>query len=88
MNLDTYESGALANVFVTLPSREAACTIDAVDELGALDLRLLRGGYTLADEPGNLDFRAFVLERIAAIGYAIHGYDVAVLRARTQDPIS
>jgi hypothetical protein len=76
MNLDTYESAALLDVFVTLPSAEARTMIAMVDKLAALELRLVRSSYTLASDASGA-FRELVLTGIATCGYAVHGFDLA-----------
>jgi len=77
MNLDTYESAALLDVFVTLPTVEARSMIALVDKLAALKLRLVRGSYTLASDAATGAFRELVMTEIAACGYAVHGFDLA-----------
>jgi hypothetical protein len=77
MNLDTYESAAVRDVFVTIPSAEARMTIAMVDKLAALRLRLVRSSYTLACNAPACAFRDLVLTDIAACGYAVHGFDIA-----------
>ena len=77
MQLNTYESGALRDVFVTVPSAEAQMTLAVVDKLAKLRLKLVRHGYTVSDDSRNLPFLEFVSMEIAASGYAVHGYDLA-----------
>jgi hypothetical protein len=77
MNLDTYESGAIPDVFVTIPSAGAAATIASVKKLAALRLRLVRARYTLRSNAANAAFVKFVGTQIASSGYALHGFDLA-----------
>ena len=77
MNLDTYESAAVPDVFVTVPSAEAGTTIAMVDMLVALRLSLVRPHYKLVSDARMDAFRELVLTEIAACGYAVHGFDVA-----------
>jgi hypothetical protein len=76
MNLDTYESAAIPDVFVTIPSAEARTTIATVDKLGALRLHLVRHGYRLRSDLRNRAFVDLVSTEIALRGYAVHGFDV------------
>jgi hypothetical protein len=76
MNLDTYESGAIPDVFVTIPSVEALATIAAVEMLAALRLRLVRARYTLHSNAGNAAFVELVATQIALSGYAVHGFNL------------
>jgi len=77
MNLDTYESAAVLDVFVTLPTAEARTMIAVVDKLAALKLRLVRSSYTIAPDASAGAFRELVLTEIATCGYAVHGFDIA-----------
>lgn len=77
MNLDTYESAAIPDVFVTLPSMEAATTLLAVDKLAVLRLCLVRRSYTLHSDARNRAFVEFVRGEIADNGYAVHGFNLA-----------
>jgi hypothetical protein len=77
MNLDTYESGAIPDVFVTIPSVGALATIASTRKLAALRLRLVRSRYSLASSAGNAAFAKFVGAEIASSGYAMHGFDLA-----------
>lgn len=85
MDLNTYESRAIADVFVTLPSAEAA-TIVLVDKLAAMRLTLVRGGYCLDSRTDGETFLALVSEGIANSGYAVHGFDLAFLDHRAGAP--
>ena len=76
MNLDTYESDAIPDVFVTIPSVEARTTIATVDKLGALRLHLVRHDYRLRSNLRNCAFVELVSTEIATRGYAVHGFDV------------
>jgi len=80
MRLNTYESRAIPDVFVTLPRTEARSLIAMVDKLTALRLRLFRGDYTISEESDDLHFLELVTTRIAEDGYVLHGFDVAVGR--------
>jgi len=80
MHLNTYESRTIPDVFVTLPSTEARSLIAIVDKLSALRLKLFRGDYTVSAEPDDLQFLELVTARIAEDGYALHGFDLAVMR--------
>jgi hypothetical protein len=86
MHLNTYESAAIPDVFVTLPSNEAPFVIAMVDTLTAMQLRLFRGDYTVSGEPADLEFLELVTTRIADKGYALHGFDLAVGRGDGGDP--
>ena len=77
MNLDTYQSAAIPDVFVTVPSAEARALLVAVDKLVALRLRLVRPCYRLFSDAGNGAFMEFVSAEIALSGYAVHGFNVA-----------
>ena len=77
MNLDTYQSAAIPDVFVTCPSVEARWTIASVDKLSALRLELVRPRYTLSSTTHNTAFVEFVNAEIALSGYAVHGFDLA-----------
>jgi hypothetical protein len=83
MQLDTYESRTIPDVFVTLPSAEAPFVIAMVDKLSALRLRLFRADYTISAEPDDVHFLELVTTRIAEDGYLVHGFDVAVARRDT-----
>jgi len=82
MNVDTYESAAIPDIFVTVPSVEARTTLVAVDRLAALRLHLVRPRYTLLSEGGNTAFVEFVSAEIALSGYALHGFNVAFEQRR------
>ncbi|HET7403844.1 MAG TPA: hypothetical protein VFJ62_18740 [Usitatibacter sp.] len=77
MNLDTYQSALLHDVFVTIPSAEAGTTIAMVDSLAALRLSLVRPHYQIPSHARMDAFRELVLTEIAARGYAVHGFDIA-----------
>jgi len=77
MNLDTYESGVIPDVFVTIPSVGALATIASVKKLAALQLLPVRTRYTLHSNAGNAAFVKFVRTQIASSGYAMHGFDIA-----------
>jgi len=87
MNMDTYESAAIPDVFVTCPSAEARATLMAVDKLAALRLRLVRPGYTLDSDAGNKAFVEFVCAEIALSGYAVHGFNVAFDKRSRRRPL-
>jgi hypothetical protein len=76
MNLDTYESAAIPDVFVTMPSAEARTTIATVQKLAALRLHLIRHGYTLRCDLRNRAFAELISTQIATSGYAVHGFDL------------
>lgn len=77
MRLNTYESAAIPDVFVTVPSAEARTTIALVDKLAALRLHLVRGSYTISGDCRNRPFLDLVSSEIAQSGYAVHGFDLA-----------
>jgi hypothetical protein len=76
MNLDTYESAAIPDVFVTIPSAEASAVIATVDKLRALKLHVVRHGYALRSDSRNAAFVEWVNTQIGASGYAVHGFDL------------
>jgi hypothetical protein len=86
MRVNTYESAAIPDVFVTFPSVEAASIIAAVDKLAALELQLVRARYTLDTHDKNAAFAEFVAVEIALSGYAVHGFDVAFEQRRHPRP--
>lgn len=77
MRLNTYESEAIPDVFVTFPSVEAASIIGSVDKLAALELQVVRARYTLDSQARHAAFAEFVAIEIALSGYAVHGFDLA-----------
>jgi hypothetical protein len=83
MDIDTYESTAVAGVFVTLQSVAAATMIPLIDELVALRLDPFRRHYTFAEEEQDREFVALVLSQIILKGYAVHGLDAAFEQRRT-----
>jgi len=83
MNLNTYESAAIPDVFITTSSVEAGSVIGLVDKLSALQLRLVRGDYSLRGDANDLHFLELVTAGIAESGYAVHGFDVAAERRRS-----
>jgi hypothetical protein len=86
MKLDTFESDAIPDVFVTLPSAEARTTIIAVEKLAALRLRVVRPGYTVRSGTGHAAFVDLICTQIADSGYALHGFDLAFTRDSSADP--
>lgn len=74
MDFNTYRSRAKPDVFVTMPTREAAAIMAFVDELHVLRLAPLRCNYTMSDHPRDTSFLEFVTAEIALRGYAIHGF--------------
>jgi hypothetical protein len=87
MNVDTYESDAIPDVFVTLPTAEASAVIATVDKLRALRLHVVRHGYALRPDSRNAAFVEWINTQIAASGYAVHGFDLGFeqrARARKQ----
>ena len=77
MQLNTYESAARPDVFVTMPTVEAGSIMMVVDRLIDLRLNLVRKGYTLCVDSHHLPFLKFVTWEIGAQGYAIHGSNPA-----------
>jgi hypothetical protein len=80
MQMDTYQSAAVAGLFVTLRSEAAAATIPLLDELVALRLDPFRRNYAFGEEARDRDFVTFVQTEIVLQGYAVHGYDPAFER--------
>lgn len=80
MDMDTYQSTAVAGVFVTLQSVAAATTIPLIDELVALRLDPFRRNYAFAEDAQDRGFVAYVLTEIILKGYAVHGLDPAFER--------
>ena len=81
MRLNTYESGHHPHLFVTVRAVEAQAVISVVDELSALELRVVRADYPMPEDPRDTRFRELVCAGIAKNGYAVHGFDRAVGRA-------
>ena len=77
MQLNTYQSAADPEVYVTLPSVEAAAIFAIVQELAPMHLAPIRCGYTLSDTLCDTTFKELVTFEIAANGYAVHGRDAA-----------
>jgi hypothetical protein len=78
--LNTYESRAIADVFVTLRAVEAAGALATVDILGALQLEGYRPGYEAVPPPPHEMFFRMVTSEITERGFALHGFDVAFER--------
>ena len=77
MELNIYESDAVPDLFVTVPSAEADATLAIVDRLASLRFKLVRQRYRLS-RTVDRDFLARVATEIAAHGYALHGFEPAV----------
>ena len=73
MNLDTYRSTLVSDVFVTLPSVSGKAIIGLLDELSVLELRPVRRGYEMPEDEQHEPFARFVLTQIVLKGYATHG---------------
>lgn len=84
MRLNTYESRALPDVFVTMPSAEASSILALVDRLRHLGLELVRDGYTPAQGGPECSFAALIATQIADHGYAVHGFDLAFAEGLAQ----
>jgi hypothetical protein len=82
VTLNTYESRAIADVFVTLRAVEAEATLATVDVLGALRLERYRAGYETVPPPPHEVFFRMVTSEITARGFALHGFDLAFERRR------
>lgn len=74
VELNTYRSRAQPDVFVTMPTREAAALTTFVEELLALRLIPLCSSYPLSRHARDMPFLEFVTAQIALRGYAIHGF--------------
>jgi len=72
MRLDTYRSGAVAGLFVTLPSSNAAATVGLLDRLVALDLSLFQRNFRFPRASEDEPLARFVLTEIVLQGYAVH----------------
>jgi hypothetical protein len=72
MTLDTYRSGAISGMFVTLPSSCAAATVGLLDRLVALDLSLIQRNFRFPRASENEPLARFVLTEIMLQGYALH----------------
>jgi hypothetical protein len=73
MRLNTYASEVVPGCFVTVPSAAATSTISLVDDLGALQLNLVRHAYRFPPEPCDSPVIVSVLTQIVDKGYAVHG---------------
>lgn len=82
MDVDTYRSKAVPEVFVTLQSVAAVATLPLLDVLVPLRLGPFRRNYAFADDARNREFVAFVLTEITLKGYAVHGLDRAFEQRR------
>jgi len=81
VDLNTYRSGAAPDVYVTMPSAEAAALFAVVDKLVAMRLAPIRCGYTISHDERDVPFREYITTEIAASGYAVHGFDSAFMGA-------
>lgn len=84
VTLDTYQSRAIADVFVTVRAVEARCVVACAGLLGPLRLEGYRRGYEIATLPCHDDFFRRVAADITARGFALHGFDVAFERRRSR----
>lgn len=75
MKLSTYQSSSIPGTFVTLPSAEANATIGIVDELGRLELSIVRQGYELPPFDHS-PMSGMVMAEISRTGYAVHGVEL------------
>jgi hypothetical protein len=80
MELNTYQSRTSPDVYVTMPTVEAAAIIALVDGLAPLSLTPVRCGYRLSGEARDRAFLEKITLEIAAIGYAVHRFDSALQR--------
>jgi hypothetical protein len=85
-SLDTYESRAIADVFVTVRTVEAQAALATVDLLGALRLEHYRSAYQAAPPPPHQVFFSNVASEIVERGFALHGFDLAFERRRQPRP--
>ena len=84
MDVDTFRSALIDDVFVTVPSNAAAATISTVEELTPLRLDPVRCGYAVPSPDQSPDFARFVLTEVVRKGYAAHsanGSPVAIQTA-------
>ena len=75
MNLDTYRSSLVDDLFVTMPSASGRATIQLVDELSVLALTPVRREYEIPEDARYEPFARYVLTEIVDKGYATHGAD-------------
>jgi hypothetical protein len=75
MELNTYESAASPQTFVTIPTMAASSTLRLVEDLVALRLSVIKHGYSFPDAACESPFARSVLTQIVDRGYALHGQD-------------